>query len=146
MPPDILDVFTKIDDLLRQLIQESRDNNKKLIEAITGMELPPAPDIPINYVPFYSEGSLVVATPVTLLVSADPEQGLDAPGRSGYIINDGAGSIYVIIDDGRVGKSKEIRIDNGEWLNVAREDEIWVDKLTMRTTIDGTKYRCLFSR
>ena len=146
MPPNLLDVFTSIDDLLKILIHESRDNNKKLIEAITGMELPPSPDIAVNYVPFYSDGSLSVATPITLLVTADDEQGLGSPGRSGYVINDGAGSIYVIIDDGRVGKSKEIRIENGEWFSVAREDEIWVDKLTLRTTVDGTNYRCLFSR
>ena len=152
MPPDILDAFTSIDNILRQLIQESREHNERLInklaeytEAITGIEFPEEPDIPVNYVPFYSEGSLTLE-PITLLVSADPEQGLGAPGRSGYIINDGAGSIYVIIDDGRVGKSKEIRVDNGEWLSVAREDEIYVDKLTLRTTVAGTKFRCLFSR
>ena len=104
------------------------------------------PDIPVNYVPFFSEGSLKVSTPITLLVTADDEQGLGAPGRSGYIINDGAGSIYIIIDDGRVGKSKEIRVANGEWLNIAREDEIYVDKLTIRTDLDDTTYRCLFSR
>ena len=153
MPPDFLDAFTSIDNLLKQLIQESQYYNTRLIdklaeytEAITGITLPEEPDIPVNYVPFYSEGSLDVDTPVTLLVKDDDEQGLGAPGRSGYIINDGAGSIYITIDDGRVGKSKEIRVDNGEWLNIAREDEIWVDKLTLRTTVDDTEYRCLFSR
>lgn len=150
---DILDWLTQIDDLLRQLVEESRSHNKRLIdklaeytEAITGITLPEEPDIPVNYVPFYSEGSLNIDTPITLLITADAEQGLGSPGKSGYVVNSGTGSIYIIIDDGRVGKSKEIRIDNGEWFNIAREDEIWVDKLTLRTTADDTKYRCLFSR
>ena len=148
----VLDFLTSIDELLRQLIQESRDNNERIItklagltEAILGMELPEEPEIPVNHVPFYSEGSLA-AEPLTLLIKSDAEQGLGGVGRSGYVINDGAGSIYVAIDDGRTGKSKEIRIDNGEWFGVSREDEVWVDKLTLRTTVVGTKYRCLFSR
>ena len=149
----VLDFLTSIDELLRQLIQESHDNTERIItklagltEAILGMELPEEPEIPVNHVPFYSEGSLVIATPLNLLVKDDAEQGLGAVGRSGYIINDGAGSIWVTIDDGRVGKSKEIRFDSGEWMAVAREDGIWVDKLTLRTDVAGTKYRCLFSR
>ena len=150
---DILDSLTSIDELLRQFIQESRDNTEKIItkladftEAISGIELPEEPEIPVNHVPFYSEGSLSVDGLLTLLVKDDAEQGLGAVGRSGYIINDGAGSIWVTIDDGRVGKSKEIRFDNGEWCAVAREDGIWVDKLTLRTDVAGTEYRCLFSR
>ena len=149
----VLDFLTSIDELLRQFIQESRDNNERIItkladftEAILGMELPEEPEIPVNHVPFYSEGLLSVDGLLTLLVKDDAEQGLGAVGRSGYIINDGVGSIWVTIDDGRVGKSNEIRIDNGEWFAIAREDGIWVDKLTIRTNVAGTKYRCLFSR
>lgn len=149
---DILDSLTSIDDLLRQFIQESRDNTERIVtklaeftEAISGMELPEEPEIPVNYVPFYSE-DLLTLEPRILLVKDDAEQGLGAVGRSGYVINDGAGSIYVTIDDGRVGKSKEVRLDNGEWLDIAREDAIWVDKLTIRTNVVGTSYRCLFSR
>lgn len=143
MAPGLLDLFTSIDDLLRQLIQESRDQTQALVDAIAGVTPPPPAD---NYLPFYSEGSLTVGTPITLLVKDDPEQGLGGVGRSGYIINDGVGSIYVLIYDGRVGVSAEVRIDHGEWLNIDRGDEIWVDKVTLRTNIDDTSYRCLFSR
>jgi hypothetical protein len=140
MPPDILDTLTSIDELL--ILNTTALN--RLIE-LASFGIPEEPEIPVNYVPFYSEGSLA-AVPITLLIKSDPEQGLGGVGRSGYVINDGAGSIHVAIDDGRTGKSKEIRIDNGEWFSVGREDEVWVDKVTLTTTVVGTKYRCLFSR
>ena len=140
MPPEILDTLTSIDELL---IQNNTLLNR-LVE-LASFGIPEEPEIPVNYVPFYSEGSLT-AVPLTLLIKSDPEQGLGGVGRSGYVINDGAGSIYVTIDDGRTGKSKEILIYNGEWISINREDEIWVDKVTLRTTVVGTKYRCSFSR
>jgi hypothetical protein len=147
-PAGLLDILTRIDELLVELIGSTVASNNKLDRLIelASFGVPEEPDIPVNYVPFYSEGSLLADTPVTLLIKSDPEQGLGGVGRSGWVINDGAGSIYVAIDDGRTGKSKEIRIENGEWFSVAREDEIWVDKVTLITAVAGTKYRCLFSR
>lgn len=140
MPPDVLDTLTSVDELLIQ----NGVQLKRLVE-LASFGIPEEPEIPVNYVPYYSEGSLT-AVPLTLLIKSDPEQGLGGVGRSGYVINDGVGDIYVAIDDGRTGKSKEIRIDNGEWFSVGREDEVWVDKVTLRTTVVGTSYRCLFSR
>jgi hypothetical protein len=148
LPPGILDFLTKIDELLVTLIESTVASNNKLDRLIelSSFGVPEEPDIPVNYVPFYSEGSLSADVSLTLLIKSDPEQGLGGVGRSGYVINDGAGSIYITIDDGRTGKSKEIRIDGGEWFAVSREDEIWVDKVTLLTAVAGTMYRCLFSR
>ncbi len=146
----ILDYFTRVDDILREFkdsyITKSDTIINKLTEiytALTGEE--PEPDIPHRHVPFYSEGTVTAGTDVVLLVKDDSEQGLGDVGRSGFIINDGAGTMYAIIDDGD-GKSKDIRIDSGETIEFERGDDIWMSKVTLYCSVGSNAYRCLFSR
>jgi len=138
----LLDYFTKLDELLRQLIEVYKTGNQELIAAIKGEE--PAPPIPVRHVPFFVEDTVVTGTPVTLLVKDDSEQGLGAVGRAGIIYNDGGGSLYVLIDDGK-GKSKEIRIVANTYFGIDKSDGIQVDKVTLSCTAGTISYRCLFS-
>jgi hypothetical protein len=146
---ELIDALTSMDELLRVSIEQS----KTIIELLSIIAEKPVsqseadPSITVKHVPFYSEDSISSTTvPVVLDVKTDSEQGLGDVGRSGYIINDGVGIIYASIDDGRTGKSKEIRIDAGTWYSIAREDDIWVSKVILRATVAGTNYRCSFSR
>lgn len=141
----LLDYFTKLDELLRQLIEDYRTGNLALIAAVKGEE--PEPPIPVRHVPFFVEDTVTFGTPtesVTLLVKDDTEQGLGAVGRSGVVYNDGGGSLYVVIDDGK-GKSKEIRIAANEQVAIDKDDGVWIDKVTLSCTAGAVNYRCLFS-
>lgn len=146
---EFLDRFTQIDELLRKLqVDTSLIINRldRLITAITKEEvLAEPPAVPFRHLPFYSEGTATTTTPLVLLVNADGEQGLGDVGRTGYIVNEGAGTIYATIDDGK-GKSKQIRIDAGETLSIDRADDIWIDKLTLQASGGNANYRCSFSR
>jgi len=151
----ILDYFTRVDDILRKFNEDYRAGNARLISklneligAVTGIE--PVPDIPYKHVPFFVDGAIAGGGVETLLIKDDPEQGLGGVGRSGYFINDSADDIHIIIDDGK-GKSEKIRIDGGERLVIDRSDNIWIDKLTIDATDVAAArpqvtYRCSFSR
>lgn len=141
----IIDYFTRIDDILKQFKESYVAGNKELIAAIKGEE--PVPPIPVRHVPFFVEDTVIFGTPtetVTLLVKDDTEQGLGAVGKAGIIYNDGGGSLYVIIDDGK-GKSKEIRIPTDTYFGIDKSDGIQVDKVTLSCTAGTINYRCLFS-
>jgi len=146
----LLDYFTRIDDVLRAFKDSYISNSDRIIsrldgiyEALVGAE--PEPGIPLRHLPFYSEDTVILGTPIVLLINADSQQGLGAVGRSGYITNEGAGTLYIIIDDGE-GKSKEIRIDAGETLGFDRADDVWFDKVTLRASGGNVDYRCSFAR
>lgn len=138
----LFDYITKIDELLRELIEVYKTGNLAIIAAIKGEE--PEPPTPVRHVPFFVEDTVVAGTPAELLVKDDTEQGLGAVGRSGTIYNDGGGSLYIIIDDGK-GKSKEIRIAINEQVSIDKDDGVWIDKVTLSCTTGSVDYRCLFS-
>lgn len=139
----LLDYFTRVDDILRETLDEYKKGNARLIEAITGVE--PEPDIPRRHIPFYADGDSTPDIDLFLYIKDDAEQGLGVVGRSGFISNDGADSLYITIDDG-TGKSGQIRIDGGERLVIARDANIWVDTVTLLSTARApVAYRCLFS-
>lgn len=139
----LLDYFTQRDELIRELIELVREGNQKIVDAIKGLE----PEVFLRHVPFFKEDIVVYGTStaeVTLLIKDDPEQGLGAVARSGIIYNDGGGSLYVLIDDGK-GKSKNIRIPVNTFWGFSKSDGIWVEKITLSCTAGTVSYRCLFS-
>lgn len=135
----LLDYFTRVDDILRQFKEEYIKGNRELVAAIKGEE----PGLPVRHTPFYVEDRVTVGTDVIVDVRSDGEQGLGTVGRSGFIANDGVDNLHVIIDDGE-GKSREIRVDVGERLVIERADGIWVDKLTLISKISFVDYRVFF--
>ena len=145
----LFDYFTRVDDILRETLDEYKKGNARLIEAITGVEPTvepePEPVIPYRHTPFYDEDIVTAGTDVVLLVKDDPEQGLGGVGKSGFVFNESGSSLYIEIDDGK-GKSKEIRIDAGETLEFERGDGVWIDKATLSCTTGTVTYRALFSR
>lgn len=143
----IFDYSTRIDDILSQFFDAYKVGNKQLIEAVLTGEEPETPESENKHIPFFIEGTVEGGDTDTLLIKADPEQGLGEVGRSGYFANDSDEYVHLIIDGGR-GKSKKIRVDAGERLAIDRSDNIWIDKLTVdagdaRAAVD---YRCSFSR
>ena len=142
-----LDYFTSIDELLKEVIQNQLSVGAKLdalITALTG-ELPET-EIPGSYLPFVDEVTLKTAQPTELLISADADQGLGVPAKSGNIINDGAGEVWFSIHDGITGYSNEFHLYDGEYAGFAHEDRVLIDKLMLRTDTDDTVVRVLLTR
>jgi len=141
-----LDYFTSIDELLKEVVQNQLSVGAKLdalIIALTG-EVPSEP--PSNYLPFVDEVTLKIAQPTELLISADADQGLGVPARSGYVINDGAGEVWFSIHDGSTGYSKAFHLYNGEYAGFAHGDIVLIDKLMLKTDVDDTVVRVLLTR
>lgn len=143
----VLDYFTRVDDILREFKEEYVKGNAQLIDAILAGEEPTPPDSENKHIPFFIEDTIDSGAVETLLIKDDPEQGLGEVGRSGYFINDSDEYVHLIIDSGR-GKSNKIRVDGGERLVIDKSDNIWVDKLTIESLEARAQvaYRCSFSR
>jgi len=138
-----LDRLTSIDDILRNILSILTDILDVLPEIQE--EISPPGEFPIRHLPYVAEGTLGANETVELLIRTDNEQGLGVPGRTGYIRNDGAGSLTFKIYDGISGSSLPQTLNNGEYINFLREDNIYFDRVILSSTA-GCSYRAAFTR
>lgn len=141
-----LDYFTTIDELLEEVIQNQLSVGAKLDALIIALTGGGGAEPPSNYLPFVDEVILKTAQPTELLISADADQGLGVPAKSGYVINDGAGEVWFSVHDGITAYSKEFHLYNGEYAGFSHGDIVLIDKLMLRTDMDDTVVRVLLTR
>jgi hypothetical protein len=96
--------------------------------------------------PFIAEGTLAANEEVTLYVKDDPIQGLKEPGGTGYIINDGPGSITVQCSDDKDGLSDLSTINIFEHLVFEKDDDVEVKVIHIIADALGAAYRARFAR
>ena len=96
--------------------------------------------------PFISEGTLAANAEVFLDVKDDPVHGLRAPSGTGYVINDGLGTITVQSTDDNDGMSEESTVDPGEQLIYEKEDDIEICEVHITADATGASYRARFAR
>ena len=138
-----IDRFTSIDELLHTVIDilnEIKSNTVPQAEA----QNPPG-EFPVRHLPFVSEETLSANSSKELLIRTDNEQGLGVSGKTGYIRNDGPGALTFTIDDGISGSSLPQTLNNGEYINFRREDNVYFDRVII-STVAGCSYRAAFTR
>ena len=96
--------------------------------------------------PFIAEGTLAANEEVTLYVKDDPVHGLQEPGGTGYIINNGPGSITVQCIDNEDGLSDLSTINADEQLLFEKDDDVDVKEIHLIADADGADYRARFAR
>lgn len=96
--------------------------------------------------PYISEGTLAANKDVFLNVKDDPVHGLQAPGGTGYIINDGPGEITVQSSDDQDGMSDVSTIKKDEQLKYEREDDVEICEVHITADASGASYRARFAR
>lgn len=94
-----------------------------------------------RHVPYYAKRTLTAAGEThTEYVKMDPDKGLGVKGRSGYIINDGPGTLDVEVYDG-VFWGPAIDLDSGEGFTIEHADDTWVVKVRFTAVGGGATYR-----
>lgn len=96
--------------------------------------------------PFIQEGTLAANEEVTLYVKDDPVYGLQTPGGTGYVINDGPGDITVQNTDNSDGLSDISTVEPGEQLVFERDDDVEVCAISIVADAAGAAYRARFAR
>jgi hypothetical protein len=96
--------------------------------------------------PFISEGTLAANADVFLDVKDDPVHGLRAPGGTGYVQNDGPGSITVQNTDDSDGLSDLSTVKTGEQLLFEKEDDVEICEVHITADASGASYRARFAR
>ena len=96
--------------------------------------------------PFIAEGTLAADADVTLYVKDDDAQGLRKPGGSGYIKNDGAGSITVQCIDDHGNESASSTVKANEQLIFESDDDVEVSEAYIVADASGASYRARFAR
>ena len=96
--------------------------------------------------PFIAEGTLVANEEVTLYVKDDNVQGLREPGGTGYVQNDGAGSITVQSTDNEDNLSDLSTVLADEQLVFDKDDDIEIKEIHIIADADGAAYRTRFAR
>lgn len=100
----------------------------------------------LSKLPFIKEGTLAANEEVTLYVKDDPVHGLKEPGGTGYVKNDGAGSITVQCMDNEDRLSDVSTVYADEQLVFEKDDDIDIKVIHLTADADGADYRARFAR
>jgi len=100
----------------------------------------------LTKLPFIAEGTLAANEDVFLYVKNNPVNGLQKPGRTGYVQNDGPGSILVVTIDDMNGPSDSSTVLINEQLIFEKDDDIDVNAVYIIANALGAAYRVRFAR
>ena len=92
------------------------------------------------------DDSLAANEDVFLQVKDDPVHGLQSPGGTGFIINDGPGSVMVQNADDHDGLSDESTVKKDEQLLFEKEDDVEICIVHITADTLGASYRSRFAR
>ena len=96
--------------------------------------------------PYISEATLAANVDTYLQVKDDPVHGLQLPGGTGYVKNDGPGEITVQNSDDHDGLSDLSTVKAGEQLMFEEEDDIEICTVHITADASGAAYRARFAR
>lgn len=85
----------------------------------------------IRHVPYHARRTLGANGGQTELVKSDMSKGLGTVGRTGYIYNDGPGSIEIKIYDGN-SWTDWITIATNHGIDIYYEDNIWMEIIKVK--------------
>jgi len=99
-----------------------------------------------SHLPFIDARTLLANGEVFLEVQDEPTYGLRTPGRSGYVINGGPGTIAVRTSDNGERWSKAETAKSGELLQYEHLDDVWIHTVHIVADATGAAYRSKFVR
>ena len=104
-----------------------------------------ASEIPVK-LSYVNEATIVPSGKIYLYVKDDPAYGLKAPADSGYIVNDGPGTLTVRNSDNGERYTKNMTVNIGETLVWEHEDDELIHTVFLEADGFGVNYRSRFAR
>jgi len=99
-----------------------------------------------SHLSYVKEGTIDDDETVYLYVKDDEQYGLREPADSGYLVNDGPGTLTVRSSDDGERYTAPMTVYSGEMLVWELDDDEYVDRVYFTCDTDGTKYRARFAR
>jgi len=95
---------------------------------------------------YVNEGTLDPNKDVYLYIQDDPDHGLEEPAGSGYVINDGPGTLGIKTSDDGGGYTRQITVNIGEMVEWECGDDELIHTVYLIADSYGASYRCRFVR
>ena len=99
-----------------------------------------------RHLEFVDEGTLAASEERYLYIQDDDVWGLKVPADSGYIKNDGPGTITVRNSDDGAHYSKAMTVKRGEQITWENDDDVWNNTVQIVADSSGADYRSRFAR
>lgn len=99
-----------------------------------------------RHLEFVDEGTLAASAEVYLYIQDDREWGLKVPADSGYLINDGPGTLTVRNSDDGKHYSRAKTVKSGETAVWENDDDVWNHTVHIVVDSSGAEYRSCFAR
>ena len=99
-----------------------------------------------SHLSYVSEGTIDDGETIYLYVKDDEKYGLREPADSGYLINDGPGTLSVQSSDNGERYTRTMTVYSGEMLMWEIDDDEYIDRVKITCDTDNTKYRARFAR
>ena len=99
-----------------------------------------------RHLSFIDEDTLSANEEKYLYVKNDDVWGLKVPGDSGYIINDGPGTLSIRNSDDGEHYTKVSTVKSGETLIFENDDDEWIHTVHIVADSVGASYRSRFAR
>ena len=99
-----------------------------------------------RHLEFVDEGTLAASEERYLYVKDNETWGLQVPADSGYLKNDGPGTIIVRNSDDGVHYTPVITVKRGEQAVWEHDDDVWNHTVHIVADASGAEYRSRFAR
>lgn len=99
-----------------------------------------------THLSFVDEGTIAANGEVYLYVKDDALWGLQVPGDSGYVLNDGPGVMKVRNSDDGEKYTKEVTLNKGDQIVFENDDDEHVHTIHLTADASGASYRSRFAR
>jgi len=99
-----------------------------------------------RHLEFVDESTLAANADKHLYIQDDEMWGLEVPADSGYLINDGPGTLTVRNSDDGEHYSKARTVKSGETVTWENDDDIWNHTVHVVADSVGASYRSCFAR
>ena len=99
-----------------------------------------------RHLPFVDEGTMLASEEKYIYVADEEVYGLEVPADSGYLINDGPGTLEVRISDDGEHYTKVQTVQSGDAATWENDDDTWVHTVHVVADSIGAAYRSAFAR
>ena len=99
-----------------------------------------------RHLEYVDERTLAASAEIYLYVQDDKVWGLDVPGDSGYVKNDGPGELFIRNSDDGEHYTKVMTVKSGENLAWENDDDVLNHTVHIVADSSGAAYRARFAR
>lgn len=99
-----------------------------------------------RHLEFVQEGTLTPSDEVFIDIQDDKDWGLKVPADSGYVSNDGPGTLFIRNSDDGEHYTRVKTVFAGDQIEWENDDDVWNHTVHIKADAVGASYRSSFAR